>query len=114
MSVLITESLDWQALNCECLAKEEEPEDAPAAAPAAQAPDPEQVREVDQALKRLHPNLGHPSQRQLLRVLRHSRASQAAEFNERVGLDIKYLPGWLPGQKVAAVNIVDYASSLKW
>ena len=84
-----------------------------------------------------------PKTRELLRVLRHSRASdlaleraaalecpvcanqrrpaaplpanasQAAEFNERVGLDIKYLPGWLPGQKVAAVNMVDYASSLQ-
>ena len=93
------------------------------------------------SLRRLHANLGHPSNSALVRVLRNGGANQAAldlarefkcpvceaqvkptpanpaqthrvtEFNKRVGLDVKYLPGWLPNQKIPALNIVDYASS---
>ena len=100
--------------------------------------DPEKLKAV---LHRLHKNLGHPSNHDLVRILRHGQASEAAiklakdlscdfctarqaptvanpgqahrvlEFNQRVGLDVKYLPGWKPNQKIFALNIVDYASS---
>ena len=100
--------------------------------------DPEKLKTV---LQRLHKNLGHPSNQDLVRILRHGQASEAAirlakelkcdfctsrqaptvanpgqthrvlEFNQRVGLDVKYLPGWKPNQKISALNIVDYASS---
>ncbi|OLP88380.1 putative transposon protein [Symbiodinium microadriaticum] len=95
------------------------------------------------SLHKLHTNLGHPPNPVLVRVLKHGGASQAAldlareltcevceaqkqpkpaplaqthrvtEFNRRVGLDVKYLPGWLPNQKIPALNIVDYASSFQ-
>ena len=88
-------------------------------------------------------NLGHPSNKDLVRILKHSRASETAirlaqdftcavcqnhvqpssalpakssrhsEFNERVGLDVKYLPGWKPNQQVPCISIVDYATSLQ-
>ncbi|CAE7202177.1 TY5A [Symbiodinium sp. CCMP2592] len=93
------------------------------------------------SLLRLHVNLGHPSCASLARVLKHGGASQqaielarevecdvcraqkppvppppaqtnrATHFNQRVGLDVKYLPGWQPNQKIPCLNIVDYASS---
>lgn len=96
-----------------------------------------------QAVRRLHVNLGHPSNKDLVRMLQHSKASPEAiriardfscdvcanhqqpssslpakssriwEFNERIGVDIKYLPGWRPNQRVPCINIVDYASSLQ-
>eukprot|EP00435_Cladocopium_sp_Y103_P022015 s1030_g5.t1 len=92
---------------------------------------------------KLHQNLGHPSNEQLIRVLRHSRASpEAIEcakklecttclnhkspapalpanvpspllFNDQVGLDIKYVSGWKVNQRVPCVNIVDYGSSFQ-
>ena len=135
----VKSDIDWVALGCECLAGEDEH----APAPAQQEPSPEQVHKVDQALKRLHANLGHPSSRELNRILKHSGASSLAvqrasllqcsvcanhqrpaaplpanshrvqEFNDRIGLDIKHLPSWQTGQKVPCVNIVDYASSLQ-
>ena len=138
---MLSEPIEWSALGCECLAGDDE---APAPeAPVEPEPDPERVRQVDLALKRLHSNLGHPSARELTRVLKHSNASSLAlqrvshlacpvcanhqrfaaplpantsrvsEFNQRVGLDVKYLPGWTPGQKIPCVNLVDYASSLQ-
>ena len=96
-----------------------------------------------QTLLKLHVNLGHPSPSNLARVLKHGGASsvaidlcreiqcdvckaqarpsspppaqthRATQFNERVGIDVKYLPGWKPNQKIPAVNIVDYASSFQ-
>ena len=33
-----------------------------------------------------------------------------SDVNQRVGLDIKYLKGWRPNQKIKALNLVDYAS----
>ena len=79
--------------------------------------------QVLRSLRKLHDNLGHPSSANLARVLKHGGASQVAidlsrelqcdickaqkapaspppaqtnrvtGFNERVGLDVKYLPG---------------------
>ena len=99
--------------------------------------------EMLQSLKRLHVNLGHPSAANLMRVLKHGGASKeavelakelecdvckaqaapkspppaqtnrATQFNQRIGIDVKYLPGWKPNQKVPAVNIVDFASSFQ-
>ena len=94
-----------------------------------------------QTLHRLHVNLGHPSTANLMRVLKHGGASQTAldlcrelqcdvcrvskppvppppaqtnratRFNQKVGLDVKYLSGWKPNQRIPCLNIVDYASS---
>ena len=127
-----SEPIEWDALQCECLAASE-------ALPAQ----PQDTAAIDKALKKLHVNLGHPSAKELVRVLKHSRASQLAvdrvahlecsvcsnhirpappvpakvpdnlEFNDRVGLDVKYLPGWQQSQKLACVNLVDYATSLQ-
>ena len=150
---LIGEPLDWEALQCECLAGEAAPvPEAPAEAGAAgeHSPDSEEIPEdrqanqvVDRALHKLHANLGHPTTRELVRILRHSGASERAirraallqcsvcanqsrptaplpantsqvkEFNAKLGLDIKYLPGWKVNQKVPCVNMVDYATSLQ-
>ena len=93
------------------------------------------------ALKKLHNNLGHPAQASFLRVLRNSGASEEAlkragtfrcptceaakrpsdaipaspakseGFNDRVGMDVKYLQGWKTGDKIPCLNIVDYGSS---
>lgn len=95
------------------------------------------------SLKKLHQNLGHPSNNYLIRILRHGGASEKAlhlarnfvcqqceankapggplpaqtqrvtEFNSLVGIDIKYLPGWKVNQKIPALNILDYASSMQ-
>ena len=147
-SLLAESQLDWHALGCECLAGDvaapandaEGPAQAEAAPPAQ---DPEGDRRIDNALKKLHCNLGHPASRELVRVLKHSNASARAieraaqlqcpvcanhqrpsaplpantsrnlEFNDRVGLDVKYLTGWRQGQKIACVNLIDYATSLQ-
>ena len=96
-----------------------------------------------QSLYRLHCNLGHPPVAALMRVLKHGGASttaielarelscdvcraqgkpstpppaqthRATMFNERIGVDIKYLPGWKPNLNIPCVNIVDYASSFQ-
>ena len=132
----------WQELGVECLAGE--PEAVGEEAPDEESPaEAEKRKKIDQALRKLHNNLGHPSQRELIRVLKHSGASELTlqqasklacpvcanhqrpgaalpantsrivEFNAKVGLDVKYLPGWSPNQKVACVNLVDYATSLQ-
>eukprot|EP00435_Cladocopium_sp_Y103_P001293 s456_g1.t1 len=102
--------------------------------------DPEKVK---QSLMKLHRNLGHPSNSDLVRILKHGQASDLAvqlarelscdfctarkpptvpnpgkvstvtEFNQRVGLDVKYLDGWKPNQKISALNIVDHATSFQ-
>ena len=101
----------------------------------------QQREEMLRSLHRLHVNLGHPSHSNLARVLKHGGASQAAidltreiqcdvckaqkppaspppaqtnratRFNERIGLDVKYLSGWKPNQRIPALNIIDFASS---
>ena len=105
--------------------------------------DEEAPQSVKRALLRLHNNLGHPSTQDLIRVLRHSGASSEAiaqakdlectvcqncrqphaslpakishstVFNEKVGLDVKYLQGWKTNQRVPCVSIVDYATSFQ-
>ncbi|CAE7038139.1 RE2 [Symbiodinium sp. CCMP2592] len=100
----------------------------------------DQMRE---SLLRLHNNMGHPAPSALCRVLKHGGASQAAiemakqiecdvckaqrkpesappaqgervsRFNERVGIDVKYLTGWQANQRIPALNIVDHASSFQ-
>ena len=92
------------------------------------------------ALNKVHKNLGHPSSNDLVRVLKHGGASDRAielartlscdfckaqtrphvplpaktsrytRFNQCIGIDVKFLPGWKSGQKIKAVNIVDQAS----
>ena len=101
----------------------------------------EKREQMMQTLLKLHVNLGHPSCSNLARVLKHGGASQEAielarevqcdvcraqkpptppppaqthraeHFNQRVGLDVKYLQGWQPNQKIPCLNVVDYASS---
>eukprot|EP00435_Cladocopium_sp_Y103_P020594 s2229_g5.t1 len=100
--------------------------------------DPEKHKNI---LHKLHKNLGHPSNNDLVRILKHGqatdeaiklarnltcsfcesrqppapanpgKASSVSEFNQRVGLDVKYLPGWRTNQKVPALNIIDHATS---
>ena len=95
------------------------------------------------ALTKLHRNLGHPSQQDLLRILRDGQASDRAialaknlecplcidqgkpkvalpaqpqrisEFNRQIGIDVKHLTGWKPNQKIHALNIVDSASGFQ-
>lgn len=104
---------------------------------------PVEPSRLRQALLKLHKNLGHPSNGDLIRILRHGQASDEAvraarelacefcaarkaptvpnpgqthrvtEFNQRVGLDVKWLPGWKTNQKVKALNLVDHASSFQ-
>lgn len=98
---------------------------------------------VLQSLKKLHNNLGHPSDKDLTRILRNAGATDQAlalakdfekdcpvcvqrqrptpclpaspstclDFNHRVGIDVKIVPGWKPNQRVKCLNAVDYASS---
>ena len=102
-------------------------------------------KEVKQSLTKLHNNLGHPSDRDLIRILKNAGASsqalslaanfekqcdvcvqkqrptpclpaspsQTLDFNHRIGMDVKRLPGWQVNQQVKCLNIVDYASSFQ-
>ena len=97
----------------------------------------DQLRAV---IDKLHRNLGHPPNCDLIRILKNGQASERAialarqhscdfcqsqkqpkvplparthrctEFNQEVGMDVVYLPGWKPNQKVKALNLVDQAS----
>ena len=103
----------------------------------------EDTEKLKSSLKKLHVNLGHPSNNHLTRILKHGGASDEAirlsrdfqceqciarsppktplptqtrrvtEFNELVGIDVKYLPGWNVNQMIPCLNIIDYASSLQ-
>ena len=95
---------------------------------------------LKRSLTKLHSNLGHPPNQQLVRVLKHGGAAiqmartfsceqcasqvvpraalpaqthRTTEFNALVGIDVKYLTGWKANQRIPALNIVDYASSLQ-
>ena len=100
-------------------------------------------QEVNQVLLKLHKNLGHPQNHDLVRILKHgnaseqalklardlrcpfceshvkphaalpSKPSQVVGFNQQIGIDVKHLPGWKPNQKIRALNIVDTASSFQ-
>ena len=102
--------------------------------------DPESLKST---IRKLHNNLGHPSNRDLVRVLKNAGGTPAAiaaaeqfkceiciqrqrptpclptsahqilDFNHRVGIDVKQVPGWLPNQQVKCLNIVDWASSFQ-
>lgn len=39
-----------------------------------------------------------------------AQSGRVTQFNQLVGLDVKFLPGWLPNQKIKALNIVDQSS----
>ena len=97
--------------------------------------------ELQEVLKCLHKNLGHPPNSDLVRILKLGQASPEAidaarcfecdfcksqakpggplpaqlhrvhEFKYQIGLDVNNLQGWLPNQRVKALNIVDTASS---
>lgn len=98
------------------------------------------VAEMKEVIDRLHRNLGHPPNHDLVRILKHANADEKAislarehqcefcrtcakpktpmpaqthrttEFGASVGMDVKFLPGWKPNQKITALNIVDQAS----
>eukprot|EP00435_Cladocopium_sp_Y103_P060490 s2072_g22.t1 len=98
---------------------------------------------IRDSLQKLHINLGHPGSQHLVRLLKHGGASQRAQelakelqcaqclanakpspalpaqperitvFNQRIGIDVKWLTGWSVNQKIASLNIVDYASSFQ-
>eukprot|EP00435_Cladocopium_sp_Y103_P067113 s299_g29.t1 len=99
--------------------------------------------EILQTLSKLHRNLGHPPNADMIRLLRHAHASELAlklakdfscsfcqsrvkpgaplpanvdrvvEFNKRIGIDVKHLRGWRTGQKVKALNVVCQASGFQ-
>ena len=103
------------------------------------SPEPSDAQ-VDATLEKLHRNLGHPPNHDLVRILKNGMASEKAiarardfmcpfcqsqkqpkvplpaqthrvfDFNDQVGIDVKHLPGWQTNQKVRALNIVDQAS----
>ena len=125
--ILLTESHSHK-MEQECLVSSKEvQEDKPDA-------------ELRPIIARLHKNLGHPSNSDLVRILKHGQASEQAlrlardhhcdfcksnakphtalpsqvhripEFNYQVGIDVKHLTGWKLNQKITALNIVDTAS----
>ena len=137
--VAIPEKARLTDLGVECLAGEEIEPVQPDAVPEPS----EQPDKIQQAVFKLHKNLGHPATEDLVRMLKHAGASSQAikaakeltcsvcanhvqassalpanvprvlDFNSQVGLDVKYLPSWKPGKTIRCVNIVDYASSLQ-
>ena len=105
------------------------------AAPEGEVPSRHDIERAKRALRKLHTNLGHPGVIEMVRVLKHGRASELAiqearrmhcdictenvqpklsrpaiprqvlDFNERVGLDI--LPHWRDAtSSVKCLNIV--------
>jgi hypothetical protein len=121
------------------------PAEASAEAPAEAAAelDRSAILKIDAFIKRLHANLGHPSSRDLLRILKNggasalatsraeqftcdicearqkpspphrSQATRIVEFNDRVGLDVKFLPGWNENQRIRSVNMLYIGSGLR-
>ena len=100
-------------------------------------------KSIRDAISKLHRNLGHPPNHDLVRILKHAQASDEAikaareftcpacqsrskphvplpaqsdrvvDFNKLIGIDVKYLPGWKPNQKIKSLNIVDQASGFQ-
>ena len=105
-------------------------------------PDSAEDRRINNALAKLHKNLSHPSSQDLVRILKHCKASSRAielaeklqctvcqnhqqpkaalpanvpnipESNHHIGLDVKDLPGWKVDQRVPCVSLVDYGTSM--
>ena len=91
-------------------------------------------------IDKVHRNLGHPPNHDLIRIFKHAGASERAielakkhscefckaqvrphvplpakssrphVFNQCLGIDVKFLPGWKANQQVKALNLVDQAS----
>ena len=100
-------------------------------------------RKVENALKKMHVNLGHASIPDMIRILQHRGASEglldmvrafdcptcAARKEPKivrasavpkdvaplryVGLDVKHLPSWRKGEKIKALNVVCRTSGLQ-
>ena len=109
--------------------------------PLVGRPSPEDLNQVLKKLHKNLGH--HPPNQDLVRILKHGQASPEAidaarsfqcdfcksqskpivplpaqpnrvhEFNHHIGLDVKQLNGWLPNQKIKAMNIVDTASSFQ-
>lgn len=107
---------------------------------AAEDHNPQELKSV---LMKLHRNLGHPPNSDLVRVLKHGQASpvvlelakdfscpfcesrskpktpmpartdHVVGFNKQIGVDVKHLRGWKTNQKVKALNIVCHASGFQ-
>ena len=138
-------SVDLGQTELECLAADAEvspDEDRDRIEPREAQPDNAEDRRIKNALARLRKNLGHPSSQDLVRILKHSKASSRAielaerlqctvcqnhqqpkaalpanvpnipEFNHHLGLDVKYLPGWKVNQRIPCVSLVDYGTSM--
>ena len=105
--------------------------------------EPPSEAQVKTELRKLHNNLGHPTNRELIRVLKNAGGSETAlrlasdfncdicfhrqrpppclpasahqivDFNHRVGLDVKKVLGWQPNQVVTCLNVIDYASGFQ-
>ena len=105
--------------------------------------EPPSEAQVKTELRKLHNNLGHPTNRELTRVLKNAGGSEMAlclasdfkcdvcfhrqrpspclpasahqivNFNHRVGLDVKKVPGWQPNPVVSCLNVIDYASGFQ-
>lgn len=104
---------------------------------------PEGRRRVENAIRKLHVNLGHASNADMLRILQHHGAEpQVLELVKAfecdicksrqgpqavkdstpckdvaplryIGLDVKWLPTWKDGYKIRALNIVCRSSGLQ-
>ena len=125
--------LQYAELDIECLAAEE---------PVDDQHNQQEDNKVKNAVYTLHKNLGHSSTAELVRLLKHSKASEQAiqaaqdlqcsvcanhfrpanalpanvprcvDFNHQLGLDMRYMPGWKPNQSIPCVSLVDYGTSL--
>ena len=103
----------------------------------------ESKRKIDQAIRKMHVNLGHASTKDMVRILRHAGAQEAVlrrvrEFRcplcearkepkiprasavpkdvaplRYIGLDVKHLPGFKRHERIKALNIVDRVSGLQ-
>lgn len=129
-----------EVLSIECDAVPEEAWTEVHAVAATEEQDPNVLKGI---LMKLHRNLGHPPNADLIRVLKHGQASPAVielakeltcpfcesrskpktpmpartdhvvGFNKQVGVDVKHLRGWKVNQKVKSLNIVCHASGFQ-
>jgi hypothetical protein len=123
-----------------CLSESAQVETCPVSEILIADQEPPSEAQVKTELRKLHNNLGHPTNRELIRVLKNAGGSETAlrlasdfkcdvcfhrqrpppclpasahqivDFNHRVGLDVKKVPGWQPNQVVTCLNVIDYAS----